>query len=55
MYLLLSARTDGAALQELTADGTPAPADPEPRLISAAVSVTPAVAEQWLPRGGSAR
>ena len=36
MYLLLSAHTDGAALQELTADGTPAPANPEPRLISAA-------------------
>ncbi len=36
MYLLLSAHTDGAALQELTADGRPAPANPEPRLISAA-------------------
>lgn len=35
MYLLLSAHPDGAALQELTADGTPAPANPEPRLISA--------------------
>ncbi|WP_104173392.1 bifunctional 3'-5' exonuclease/DNA polymerase [Arthrobacter sp. Y81] len=35
MYLLLSAHTDGAALQELTADGTPAPANPEPRLTSA--------------------
>lgn len=36
MYLLLSAHTDGAALQELTADGTPAPANPETRVISAA-------------------
>ncbi|MDR6508887.1 bifunctional 3'-5' exonuclease/DNA polymerase [Arthrobacter oryzae] len=35
MYLLLSARPDGAALQELAADGTPAAANPEPRLISA--------------------
>lgn len=34
MYLLLSAHADGAALQELAADGTPAPANPEPRLIS---------------------
>ena len=34
MYLLLSAHADGAALQELAADGTPAPASPEPRLIS---------------------
>jgi DNA polymerase-1 len=35
MYLLLSARPDGAALQELAADGAPAAANPEPRLISA--------------------
>jgi len=35
MYLLLSAHADGAALQELTADGSPAPGRPEPRLISA--------------------
>jgi DNA polymerase-1 len=35
MYLLLSAHPDGAALQELTADGTPAPANAEPRVISA--------------------
>ena len=35
MYLLLSAHPDGAALQELAADGTPAPANPEVRLISA--------------------
>jgi DNA polymerase-1 len=34
MYLLLSAHNDGAALQELAADGTPAPANPEPRLVS---------------------
>jgi DNA polymerase-1 len=36
MYLLLAAHADGAALQELTAAGTPAPASPEPRLVSAA-------------------
>ncbi|QCO99784.1 bifunctional 3'-5' exonuclease/DNA polymerase [Arthrobacter sp. 24S4-2] len=35
MYLLLSAHPDGAALQELAADGSPAPASPKPRLISA--------------------
>jgi DNA polymerase-1 len=35
MYLLLSARPDGAALRELAADGAPAAANPEPRLISA--------------------
>jgi DNA polymerase-1 len=35
MYLLLSAHPDGAALQELAADGSPAPGNPEPRLISA--------------------
>ena len=35
MYLLLSAHADGAALQELTADGSPAPGRPERRLISA--------------------
>ncbi|WP_454699337.1 bifunctional 3'-5' exonuclease/DNA polymerase [Arthrobacter humicola] len=35
MYLLLSAHADGAALQELTPDGSPAPGNPEPRLISA--------------------
>ncbi|CAN7489390.1 bifunctional 3'-5' exonuclease/DNA polymerase [Arthrobacter sp. LjRoot78] len=35
MYLLLSAHADGAALQELTPDGSPAPGSPEPRLISA--------------------
>jgi len=34
MYLLLSAHPDGAALQELAADGSPAPGNPEPRLIS---------------------
>jgi DNA polymerase I len=34
MYLLLSAHPDGAALQELAADGSPAPASPKPRLIS---------------------
>jgi DNA polymerase-1 len=33
MYLLLSAHADGAALQELAADGTPAPANPDPRLV----------------------
>ncbi|WP_426979247.1 bifunctional 3'-5' exonuclease/DNA polymerase [Pseudarthrobacter sp. O4] len=36
MYLLLAAHADGAALQELTADGAPHPATPEPRVISAA-------------------
>lgn len=35
MYLLLSAHPDGAALQELAADGSPAPGNPEPRLVSA--------------------
>jgi DNA polymerase-1 len=35
MYLLLSAHPDGAALQELAADGSPAPGNPEPGLISA--------------------
>ena len=35
MYLLLSAHADGAALQELEPDGSPAPGNPEPRLISA--------------------
>lgn len=35
MYLLLSAHPDGAALRELAADGSPAPGNPEPRLISA--------------------
>jgi DNA polymerase-1 len=36
MYLLLAAHADGAALQELTAAGTPGPTSPEPRLVSAA-------------------
>jgi DNA polymerase-1 len=36
MYLLLAAHADGAALQELTADGAPHPASPAPRLVSAA-------------------
>ena len=35
MYLLLAAHADGAALQELTADGAPHPATPEPRIVSA--------------------
>jgi DNA polymerase-1 len=35
MYLLLAAHPDGAALQHLTPDGSPNPADPEPRVISA--------------------
>ncbi len=35
MYLLLAAHADGAALQELTAAGTPGPAGPESRVISA--------------------
>lgn len=34
MYLLLAAHADGAALQELTMDGSPNPAKPEPRIIS---------------------
>lgn len=32
MYLLLAAHADGAALQELTPAGEPAPANPEPRV-----------------------
>jgi DNA polymerase I len=36
MYLLLAAHVDGAALQELTIRGTPHPANPEPRMVSAA-------------------
>jgi DNA polymerase-1 len=35
MYLLLAAHPDGAALQHLTPDGSPDPAEPEPRVISA--------------------
>jgi DNA polymerase-1 len=35
MYLLLAAHADGAALQELTADGTPHPDSPELQIISA--------------------
>ncbi|HET6269899.1 MAG TPA: bifunctional 3'-5' exonuclease/DNA polymerase [Arthrobacter sp.] len=35
MYLLLAAHPDGAVLQHLTPDGSPDPADPEPRVISA--------------------
>ena len=34
MYLLLAAHADGAVLQELTADGAPAPSNPEPRVVS---------------------
>ena len=34
MYLLLAAHADGAALQELTADGVPEPANPKPRIIT---------------------
>ena len=34
MYLLLAAHADGAALQQLTADGLPEPSNPEPRLVS---------------------
>lgn len=34
MYLLLSAHADGAALQELSAEGAPVPGAPEPRLVS---------------------
>ena len=36
MYLLLAAHADGAALQELTADGAPTPGAPSPRVVSAA-------------------
>ena len=36
MYLLLAAHADGAALQELTADGAPHPDAPEPRTVGAA-------------------
>jgi DNA polymerase-1 len=36
MHLLLAARTDGAALQQLTPAGYPDPATPEPRLVSTA-------------------
>jgi DNA polymerase-1 len=36
MYLLLAAHADGAALQELTADGAPHPGAPAPRVVSAA-------------------
>ena len=36
MYLLLAAHADGAALQELTADGAPHPGSPAPRVVSAA-------------------
>jgi DNA polymerase-1 len=35
MYLLLAAHADGAALQELTADGLPAPSNPQPQVVSA--------------------
>jgi len=35
MYLLLAAHADGAALQELTADGVPEPSNPEPRVVGA--------------------
>jgi DNA polymerase-1 len=35
MYLLLAAHADGAALQQLTADGAPEPSTPEPRVVSA--------------------
>jgi DNA polymerase-1 len=34
MFLLLAAHPDGAALQELTADGLPSPGNPHPRIIS---------------------
>ena len=34
MYLLLAAHPDGAAIQELTAEGLPHPANPEPRIVS---------------------
>ncbi len=34
MYLLLAPHADGAALQQLTADGLPEPSNPEPRLVS---------------------
>jgi DNA polymerase-1 len=34
MYLLLAAHSDGAAIQELTAAGLPASANPEPRIVS---------------------
>ncbi len=35
MYLLLAAHADGAALQEVTAEGVPEPSNPEPRVVSA--------------------
>jgi DNA polymerase-1 len=35
MYLLLAAHADGAALQEVTAEGAPEPSNPEPRVVSA--------------------
>lgn len=34
MFLLLAAHPDGAALQELTADGLPSPRNPHPRIVS---------------------
>jgi len=36
MYLLLAAHADGAALQEVTADGAPHPATPDPRVVNTA-------------------
>ena len=35
MYLLLAAHADGAALQEVTAEGVPEPSNPKPRIVSA--------------------
>ncbi|MBT2549544.1 bifunctional 3'-5' exonuclease/DNA polymerase [Arthrobacter sp. ISL-65] len=45
MYLLLAAHPDGAAIQELTAEGLPHPANPEPRI----VRLTPQRAHQEAP------
>ncbi|WP_427129302.1 bifunctional 3'-5' exonuclease/DNA polymerase [Pseudarthrobacter sp. S9] len=51
MYLLLAAHADGAALQELTADGAPDPANPEPRVVSAGeLAGVVRGLEKWRPR-----
>lgn len=59
MFLLLAAHPDGAALQELTADGLPSPRNPHPRIISragtaAATAAVPAAATAASPAAPAA-
>jgi DNA polymerase-1 len=49
MYLLLAAHPDGAAIQQLTAEGLPHPDNPEPRIVGTALDKAPLPAAHTAP------